>query len=189
MVEIRLTIRVRLISWSKGSRALVLRDAWLDVTKSIKQEHGIRSGILICAFTKVSTLWWNGRDDETETAHEQPLLGHQQGHHRTSSNVINKKLKLTHFGILLFALNYMLSIRWKFCCYKIVATHFFFREHEFRNAPLMNFNGRQAGDCQIRWYSVARDHVLFLDVWFQSGRCETLQYVAIVQHVFSSMVK
>ena len=43
------------------------------------------------------------------------------------------------------------------------------------------------GDCRIGWDSVARSH-FFFTVWFQRERCEVLQSVAIVGHVFCTMV-
>jgi hypothetical protein len=42
-------------------------------------------------------------------------------------------------------------------------------------------------DYRIGWDSVACNHV-FLTVWLQRERCESLQSVAIVERVFISMV-
>jgi hypothetical protein len=44
------------------------------------------------------------------------------------------------------------------------------------------------GDCWIGWWSVVRNHI-FPTVWFQREQGEAGQSVAIMGHVFSSMMK
>jgi hypothetical protein len=60
---------------------------------------------------------------------------------------------------------------------------------EFRKAPLEKSTRHlMPEDCRIRWNLVGCNHV-FQTAWFQRERCEALESVTIMGHVFSSMVK